>query len=102
MIRRPPRSTLFPYTTLFRSRVHALRAHRTVDVGGVAEQEAAPVPEACGAPVVDAVGGEPAARLEGQRCARLLAHRGNHFVERRSEEHTSELQSQSNLVCRLL
>src|SRR2546430_13233613 len=66
MIRRPPRSTLFPYTTLFRSRVrpperegavaeHALRVHQVAD----------------------------------------------HLFDR-SEEHTSELQSQSNLVCRLL
>src|SRR5688572_32674516 len=58
MIRRPPRSTLFPYTTLFRS-----------------------------------------------ICGRRLRHRPHHGVHEphaRSEEHTSELQSQSNLVCRLL
>src|SRR2546430_6336507 len=61
MIRRPPRSTLFPYTTLFRS---APRAHRD----GLRRAPATP---AAGRPV-------------------------------RSEEHTSELQSQSNLVCRLL
>src|SRR2546430_4289270 len=60
MIRRPPRSTLFPYTTLFRSR-RAGREH-----GGA----------------------------WGLRRARAMLHR--------SEEHTSELQSQSNLVCRLL
>src|SRR2546430_11841539 len=64
MIRRPPRSTLFPYTTLFRS------AH----VGD--------------------------ARLI--REPRRLAVEQRHDVCRRSEEHTSELQSQSNLVCRLL
>src|SRR5438270_6688832 len=63
MIRRPPRSTLFPYTTLFRS---------------------GPRPVEPGAP-------------RGERQSRrALAQR------RRSEEHTSELQSQSNLVCRLL
>src|SRR2546427_4152060 len=67
MIRRPPRSTLFPYTTLFRSR----------DVAYV---------EAAG----DGVG----PTLYGAR-PRSAGHR-------RSEEHTSELQSQSNLVCRLL
>src|SRR2546430_6653280 len=65
MIRRPPRSTLFPYTTLFRSPLEPQRSdgrlrshHRPVDVG--------------------------------------------HDARTRSEEHTSELQSQSNLVCRLL
>src|SRR2546430_9678803 len=64
MIRRPPRSTLFPYTTLFRS----LRRHSS----GIS-QKSLPDTPAC----------------------RPGAHR-------RSEEHTSELQSQSNLVCRLL
>src|SRR2546430_11389941 len=68
MIRRPPRSTLFPYTTLFRS-------------GG------SPGPGRPGA-----VGGLGVAR--GNAAKRTL--------DARSEEHTSELQSQSNLVCRLL
>src|SRR2546430_10590763 len=63
MIRRPPRSTLFPYTTLFRSNIGPLR------------------------------GGDEVL------AARVVAR----FIEEnRSEEHTSELQSQSNLVCRLL
>src|SRR2546430_12417096 len=67
MIRRPPRSTLFPYTTLFRSPLRMQRHRRHFDV-----------PEA-------AADNKPS------------------FLERgRSEEHTSELQSQSNLVCRLL
>src|SRR2546430_10167935 len=70
MIRRPPRSTLFPYTTLFRS-----------DVG-----------EHVG---VGFEGHLLVARVDRQRVS---AHGGHH----RSEEHTSELQSQSNLVCRLL
>src|SRR2546430_12565144 len=68
MIRRPPRSTLFPYTTLFRS--------RSAD-----------------------------ARLPRPRMGRPLARRPRAVREARvgrSEEHTSELQSQSNLVCRLL
>src|SRR2546430_13716004 len=77
MIRRPPRSTLFPYTTLFRSRRldEDRRAARTVAfVGHVF--------------VLHAV--QPArALLDGA-------------IDVRSEEHTSELQSQSNLVCRLL
>src|SRR2546430_9197978 len=67
MIRRPPRSTLFPYTTLFRSRPeHLLREHpvRGLHHGGMI--------------------------------------RGQSGFFQRSEEHTSELQSQSNLVCRLL
>src|SRR2546427_7430236 len=77
MIRRPPRSTLFPYTTLFRS--HGARH----GVGGAAGRE--------GHDDVDGLVRKAAGRLrrEGQ-CGT------------RSEEHTSELQSQSNLVCRLL
>src|SRR2546430_11222703 len=71
MIRRPPRSTLFPYTTLFRSPVKVLRA------GGRVLHVGKPRTLALVLPV--------------------------HAHEReRSEEHTSELQSQSNLVCRLL
>src|SRR2546430_3563844 len=70
MIRRPPRSTLFPYTTLFRSQLLELLVERVVD------------------------------RSLG------LEHRGETarevLLRPRSEEHTSELQSQSNLVCRLL
>src|SRR2546430_9779062 len=74
MIRRPPRSTLFPYTTLFRSRVQPL------DVGL----------EHLG-PLGEGVLGD------GHTVHHdALPHRD------RSEEHTSELQSQSNLVCRLL
>src|SRR5438270_10321606 len=65
MIRRPPRSTLFPYTTLFRSQVVA-------DVRRVG------------------------------RARRLRRVRSSVVRRNRSEEHTSELQSQSNLVCRLL
>src|SRR2546427_9439685 len=63
MIRRPPRSTLFPYTTLFRS---------------------------------------PAAQLQHWRDQLQSQSRGYEVLYGRSEEHTSELQSQSNLVCRLL
>src|SRR2546430_12922764 len=78
MIRRPPRSTLFPYTTLFRS--HAA-------LGGKADLLQRAVDAA---PVVVHV----AALEEGREDALAGASR--------SEEHTSELQSQSNLVCRLL
>src|SRR2546430_13566992 len=82
MIRRPPRSTLFPYTTLFRSDLR---------YGGGRDGPAA----------VRAV------RLRGDgvvQCPRVVTRwTGRRFPpRRRSEEHTSELQSQSNLVCRLL
>src|SRR2546430_9197884 len=78
MIRRPPRSTLFPYTTLFRScrrECAASAQHRT---GRAACRELL----------------HPPARWNRQRARRTPPPR--------SEEHTSELQSQSNLVCRLL
>src|SRR2546427_8157764 len=79
MIRRPPRSTLFPYTTLFRSR--ATRA-RTPEAPGLrrARRHAPPDPP----------------RVRRRHAGRAGA------PSVRSEEHTSELQSQSNLVCRLL
>src|SRR3712207_6998836 len=93
MIRRPPRSTLFPYTTLFRSEEHdvlvAVAAAEAVDGLQVADaaddflaRVAALEPEQ-----VAAEGGEPAAVAEEVA---------------RSEEHTSELQSRQYLVCRLL
>src|SRR5256885_3665273 len=76
MIRRPPRSTLFPYTTLFRSRYpHVIGPVRRFLESGTKD---------------------PLADLADQ--TRFLGH-GN---ELRSEEHTSELQSPCNLVCRLL
>src|SRR2546430_3072127 len=79
MIRRPPRSTLFPYTTLFRSRLDAVRLPVAAGVHHPALLEADRQPDAR-----DRHG--------------VGADRGGE----RSEEHTSELQSQSNLVCRLL
>src|SRR2546430_13006768 len=86
MIRRPPRSTLFPYTTLFRS--HATRLASRVRDG--VEAGVHPVVEIHVRVSTGAVEERVAARTEGRV-------RGG-----RSEEHTSELQSQSNLVCRLL
>src|SRR2546422_5086244 len=86
MIRRPPRSTLFPYTTLFRSGVVA---HRLLELGaeprcprGVSREDR-----------------EPPAALEA-----VAAHESRLTVLQvaRSEEHTSELQSRLHLVCRLL
>src|SRR2546430_7019727 len=77
MIRRPPRSTLFPYTTLFRSHGGHGRPHARREPAG---ESGVPAP---------AVQDRPGPRGERAPGAR-------------SEEHTSELQSQSNLVCRLL
>src|SRR5256885_5373945 len=89
MIRRPPRSTLFPYTTLFRS-LH--RRHR-----GVPRERRLPPPGARGA-VHEALAGE-GPPLGQQHDA---AQRARVAEVERSEEHTSELQSPCNLVCRLL
>src|SRR3712207_7270861 len=83
MIRRPPRSTLFPYTTLFRSRVSFPIRPVSINFGRrfVVEAERAPLPA---------------------RDADPRGLFGQLLVERRSEEHTSELQSRQYLVCRLL
>src|SRR5260221_10755647 len=90
MIRRPPRSTLFPYTTLFRS---TLQERRAVTVGG-----ARSVPNNT---AVDCLR-SPRRDIES-RCRN--AKPANNVIggsALRSEEHTSELQSHSDLVCRLL
>src|SRR2546421_1494457 len=81
MIRRPPRSTLFPYTTLFRSLIRF--EHQAIGFDGERGKEPLPL------------------------IPRLALHHGRAFGKRfddagRSEEHTSELQSRSDLVCRLL
>src|SRR2546427_6110902 len=92
MIRRPPRSTLFPYTTLFRSPYHAWTYAldgRLIGTPHLHECEGFRKEEFSLHPVaIEAWGGFLFINLEGERV--------------RSEEHTSELQSQSNLVCRLL
>src|SRR2546425_2071359 len=85
MIRRPPRSTLFPYTTLFRSRelVDGAPRHRQVAV----RQREVPAQV------------RPVERgLQGHEGVEVFGH----LPEERSEEHTSELQSLAYLVCRLL
>src|SRR5688572_32547110 len=76
MIRRPPRSTLFPYTTLFRSMgaTMGIAVSRRTNVARMAETSTVP----------------------------SNSNRRDRYQRSRSEEHTSELQSQSNLVCRLL
>src|SRR2546430_8889760 len=86
MIRRPPRSTLFPYTTLFRSLADAVRATK---LGAFQFLEKPLTPEGV---------------LTTLRAALELSTPSgvSGFSRNRSEEHTSELQSQSNLVCPLL
>src|SRR3712207_8111763 len=99
MIRRPPRSTLFPYTTLFRSLVES---SGLVALGGGQELvlEAEVIKEFAQARVV--VVREALMRAERVRhLSQRLAERGGHQLLR-SEEHTSELQSRQYLVCRLL
>src|SRR2546426_1484288 len=85
MIRRPPRSTLFPYTTLFRSRfVEDLPKNKTSDVLGYQLLKSG-----------TSVGAN-------YREANRAQSRADFMNKIRSEEHTSELQSPCNLVCRLL
>src|SRR3712207_6900470 len=82
MIRRPPRSTLFPYTTLFRSEDPEARREQHLEAAVVDRVDA------------DGAGHEDAERKQPVRHAQEL--------HPRSEEHTSELQSRQYLVCRLL
>src|SRR2546430_10934711 len=89
MIRRPPRSTLFPYTTLFRS----VREYNVLGHSYGAEYGK----RSGGQVTVVTTSGTN--QWHGAAFEYL---RNNHLDARRSEEHTSELQSQSNLVCRLL
>src|SRR2546426_3613486 len=90
MIRRPPRSTLFPYTTLFRS----IRIDQTRVAGQINDPD-------------DARASARRASSGARRCGRQTKtkrgkDRRRHNDGGRSEEHTSELQSPCNLVCRLL
>src|SRR5690348_18220255 len=87
MIRRPPRSTLFPYTTLFRSSP-AYSAARSAEPLDCATRKPGRLPYPAHRPQV--------------RGAIQRAHRVCHEPEARSEEHTPELQSPVHLVCRLL
>src|SRR2546430_9266225 len=99
MIRRPPSSTLFPHTPLFRfSRAHADAAA----VGGPGRVDR--VRRAEGAAPVGrcAIGAVVGARVRPAARRDEAARTSTRAARRRSEEHTSELQSQSNLVCRLL
>src|SRR3712207_9415056 len=102
MIRRPPRSTLFPYTTLFRSDLDR------ADVGpGLEQMDGEAVPQRVDGDVLAQPGGaggldaDPVHRADGDRPARDLPGEEPLGRSRRSEEHTSELQSRQYLVCRI-
>src|SRR3712207_8382612 len=88
MIRRPPRSTLFPYTTLFRSRRAGSRDARRARTARTAPPDIAPT-DSPAAPTPP-----PRRPIASPRCTASCTAR--------SEEHTSELQSRQYLVCRLL
>src|SRR5688572_31615325 len=102
MIRRPPRSTLFPYTTLFRS-CRVIGSKRTYEFAlphaarGVSRMFFDDL-------LLRTAASNGAQRFDGQTVTSLEEIRATAIVGAwgRSEEHTSELQSQSNLVCRLL
>src|SRR3712207_8976753 len=101
MIRRPPRSTLFPYTTLFRSRALHDRSHFR-DASPVARGEAKSrsVETTFDHDIADLARLEQVLAEQSRRLAEALRRRDT--AGRRSEEHTSELQSRQYLVCRLL
>src|SRR5256886_5764050 len=92
MIRRPPRSTLFPYTTLFRS------AARRSTGGGIVMPDTIEIPES----VQEEFDPSEASVDELMKVTQSVLGTVGTVGRMRSEEHTSELQSQSNLVCRLL
>src|SRR3712207_7267240 len=96
MIRRPPRSTLFPYTTLFRSRIGSAMADATL-LAPAFEQVRAEV-DSCFESLLTVPPDPRAPLYEAMRYAAI----GGGKRLRRSEEHTSELQSRQYLVCRLL
>src|SRR3712207_7815735 len=84
MIRRPPRSTLFPYTTLFRSGHHIEGDGNADDIGRLDFRR------------------HQRRAAEGYQPVRIAEHRMGSECGERSEEHTSELESRQYLVCRLL
>src|SRR5690242_21517023 len=92
MLRRPPRSTLFPYTTLFRSTPDGMRTAAQAALVRVTSLLAR-------RGLVVLISDLLFDRALALTALRYLRHRGHHV---RSEEHTSELQSHVNLVCRLL
>src|SRR5256885_10006691 len=88
MIRRPPRSTLFPYTTLFRSTPYITK--RASSTQQTVQQPSRPF------------GAHNTSSPAAKKSLSPKTGASPHFAVRRSEEHTSELQSPCNLVCRLL
>src|SRR5260370_15954069 len=96
MIRRPPRSTLFPYTTLFRS-VGGIDRKKNLEIAAKIAEDIKKIP-----PVVDAhlhqVVNVPKLHIEVDQTPALQFR----LTQQRSEEHTSELQSHLHLACRLL
>src|SRR2546422_6881225 len=91
MIRRPPRSTLFPYTTLFRSRAASPCISPSISSSGASERISSSAVR-----IFCAEGASLVPKLECESRAALGT------TPKRSEEHTSELQSRLHLVCRLL
>src|SRR5262245_64980211 len=90
MLRRPPRSTLFPYTTLFRSNGSEIRAGDPITDGPINPQE-----------YLDTRGKDAVQRYLVKEVQKVYRSQGV-TINDRSEEHTSELQSLRHLVCRLL
>src|SRR2546430_10301661 len=102
MIRRPPRSTLFPYTTLFRSLMSDgnTKVLQNPQIRVLDQQKAT---LKIGDRIPIATGSFSAGGVSGGGISPLVNTQFQYIdVDQRSEEHTSELQSQSNLVCRLL
>src|SRR5690606_41695551 len=93
VLARLPRSTLFPYTTLFRSRHRGTSNRRTAGAGCRGRART---------PARNAAATRRAGRRSDAPARARGAPRHSHRSARRSEEHTSELQSRENLVCRLL
>src|SRR3712207_7075348 len=102
MIRRPPRSTLFPYTTLFRSTGTLLAPYGQLALLAVRgdDESAGPMIDGC---LVDVRGRGEGVGVNMVQWARAVLCNGlGRYRAARSEEHTSELQSRQYLVCRLL
>src|SRR5207248_4066824 len=98
IIRRPPRSTLFPYTTLFRSAVLGRSCDRMECMATSPPSRRSPRPISRGSDTLSAPAGGPAVGC----CSSAPSPGPRPHPPARSEEHTSELQSPYDLVCRLL
>src|SRR3712207_8754559 len=94
MIRRPPRSTLFPYTTLFRSRPQEALSPQVLVAAIRSINDERPEAVVISGDLIDSA--------QRNEVDQFLAAVGGGEVDPRSEEHTSELQSRQYLVCRLL